>query len=103
MAVSPETRRGRWLPRIKLYRIKNEKSNLSKKQKEKDRLGNYSVPILLFYDRYCSTTGKRTFAHCTAMTVLLLPFYYQLSGIKRDSAGKAVTHEKVTFQKSSDM
>ena len=33
MAVSPETRRGRWVPRIKLYRIKNEKSNLSKKQK----------------------------------------------------------------------
>lgn len=35
MAVSPETRRGRWVPRIKLYRIKNEKSNLSKKAKER--------------------------------------------------------------------
>lgn len=99
MAVSPETRRGRWIPRIKLYRIKSETSILSKKRKRKGQARKLLRSCPSFYDRYCSTIGKRPFAHCTAMTVLLLPFYYQRNGIKRDSAGKVVAYEKTLFKK----
>ena len=68
----------------KIYRIKSEKSILSKNIKEKDRLGNFSAPVLIFLRPLLFYNRQKTL--CTlysndgfTITILL--------STKRDQAG----------------